>query len=458
MNPLLCAAVLVEELRYPFSSLIDFLAYAQNPSALIILIGFIALIRISFVSISGSPNLYTGFAICSLVTSPFNNPAYTLFSIAPSDVFGFLSIATLLYATSHRPLSLGTLGARGLFSKIFPYLLLFVGSIIGFSYHSFINSSSYLTFDSSYFITSNLRLLVSTGVCIAIFGVSRAPFRDLLLKAITECVWWILFCQLLGYLLFFLLGIAPYGTFQGAGFIDFPAFGIFSIERGHLGRIIVFFPILLLVLGALSLREGTSLYNANISSRKLGLAFAASLLSVILTFSASAYIVFSVFLVSLTLLKFLFYLTRFKLSFSFAWLLFIILLLTPLLSLYLYPVFSKVIDMTVGGSGEVRAINGLFDGFRIIGSGYYGSQGRTQTGLQSYDLGFVVSSFYFGIFYIVFLLFIFSTATSCLISRSYRIGLDSLLFISSYLAFLVFGFSEVSIAQLTSIALWFSLP
>lgn len=451
--------VLVEEVRYPFENFLEFIPYVRNSSSILISFGYIALGRILYLALSRRVCNSVKLAVACLATSPFNNPAYTLLSLSPSDILGGLLILNLLRAWLLSPRSEKLIfNQKSIFEKIFPFSLLLLGSICGFIITNLGGIVQANKFDEIQFLSSNGRLLVGLVSGAFIMRSFRSYDYKIIQEVLAEVIGFILITQFLGFFLFFALHIVPYGTFQGGGFLDFPAFGLFSIERGHLGRIIAFFPPLLACLASRDLLLNNSIFHSSQQPSPLWRKdFLLSILAILLTFSTSSYAFTACFFFLYFTSKSFYSLYNWKFSRKFFFALTLTFLALILIFQFVYPVLFKAFDMVFGGEGEVRSINGLFDSFSFIGSGFYGSGGRILTGLDSYDLGFSVSSYYFGIFYLFFLGFVLFRMFRALNTKLQPLVSSPIVF-ASYGVYFLFILTEVSIGQVSASSLWFVLP
>ncbi len=463
-------SVTVQELRYPFSNFIEFGGFLGSPSSAGIIIGFFGIISILYLSLVRRSSAEIKFAAASVALAPFNNPAYSFVGISPPDICAFAALLLFIrsFFLSYRHISTPFAIDQTLVLRVIPYVSLLLGSLLGFLSPRSLSLSNGTGSDLFTFLTANLRLLSSVAVGIILSRSIRGsqsfyliPFFHALLRISVCCI---LSVQLVGYVLF-LAGIPLYGTFQGAGFIDFPAFGAVSIERGHLGRIICFFPFLLLTLyhqsrsSSLPSSPSQSAISSHSSYLNHGYKWVwLSIFSVILTFSTSAYAMLFVFLFSNALFRLpssLLLISRLRLRRAWLALAAFILIASLQFQSILMPIFAKAFDMVFSGSAEVRGLQPLT--FSLLGRGFWGSQGRLDIGVDSFDLGYSVSTQYFGVFYLIFIALL---AVIGLVYPLRRTGANDLssLRVSGVALVLFFNIFEVSLGQYTAVASWFVLP
>jgi hypothetical protein len=357
------------------------------------------------------------------------------------------------------------------FLRLIPYLFLVFGSLLGFFSPSAEPILANSELSAIVYPIANLRLLSS--ICVG-FVVSRAisscshSARSLLFGALCIATSSILLIQIVNYIMFFALGVPPYGTFQGASFLDFPAFGAVSIERGHLGRIISFFPLIFYSLLDAQRSYSTVVFFAPKQNSLISFLepfpfhycwIWISSVSVLFTLSTSAYSLLLVFLFSLLIFRAPSFCHSFlssprispRLLFAFLMILFSFLALRH----SLLPVLSKAFSMVFEGQSEVRSFDNV--DLTFFGAGFWGSQGRMFLGLNSYDLGVSVSLRYFGVFYPFFI--VSMALLSALRAFSSALPLASRgLYVSGAIAVLLFNCFEVSLGQYTAVAAWFLLP
>ena len=453
----------VEELRYPFSNFIEFTPHILDVQAFHLVVGFAGIVHILLFAFDASSvkSWAFRFAATAISLSPYNNPAFTYLSISISDALGMLAVLIFLAQIVFSNFKLVEAASRRQFLKIIPYFLLVIGSLLGF-----IHANYSLTGTSAnqelVFISSNMRLVISAmiGLIVITYSTRNCLCKNYITNVMSKSIWWIFAVQLICYFIYFFFRVTPYGTFQGAGFIDIPAFGAVSIERGHLGRIIALFPAIVLIFSYESKSYKSSLIDflLKINSRSCPKVFYVSLLSVLLSLSTSAYFllisqfIYPLFTYCISSLKSLFYSAHLRKSMS---LTAVIIVIIATCSSILWPLIDKAFAMIFGGSGSgVRGLSIDLSELKFLGIGYYGSTLRENIGVESYDLGLAVNSLYFGLFYYIFIFYLLFRFLSLQPGNPFERDL----YRGAFFSLIIFNVFEVSIGQYSAVCLWFLLP
>ena len=420
-----------------------------------LLVGFGAVCVIIHKVLFSSVPIPLRLAILVIVLAPFNNPAFSLGGVALSDAFGLLLVVLSVFRPSN------VIGGDNLVIKQLPFYLLLVASFIGFVLSFFLGYSPVLgdVDAAKIFLFSNLRLVVAFLAGSALFLSVRSPANSLfVIRVLTIAVFSILLSQLIGYLVILVFGVFPFGTFETAGFAPIPSFGAVSHERGRLGRLISFFPALLLLV---SEKIPSRLLHRTL---RIPLLFVvgASCFSILLTFSGSSYGLMAAFLgvslftslaISLGPLKF----SRVAVTSIFASLLACLVLLCcfPVVVDGLIAVIGKTLGfLFLGDGGDVRSIRTALDTqtLRAFGIGFHGSFGRDLTEVSATDLGIGVGPAYFGVFYFLFIVTIlFLAARSLIKSDSVFLPVRA----GAIAQFVLFYVAETSFGQYPAVAMWF---
>jgi hypothetical protein len=229
-----------EELRYPFDTLLDFVAggYFAERAGLHLTLALILFAILTLQVMLGRGPLLQRLIIVFFAGTVYNNPAFAV----PGGLH-FNEIAGVVAALWVMLLLLG--GARMDTSRVAIPLLL--GALVMLAHAGFVS-----VVDAS--LTPDTSTAVMRGVLVArifvlgmvILGVealfeTREDFERLMHAMVRFGVAAIAiyFIQTA----VFVSGTRPYGTYWDAGFTGIPSFGAVSIERGHFGKfLIMLFP------------------------------------------------------------------------------------------------------------------------------------------------------------------------------------------------------------------------
>lgn len=229
---------MIYNLRYPYQDAFEywFGGFWLDILGVHHFLGFIFLLWVFIRSLKASSKAYEGLAVFYFFSAPYNNYAYQLFGFSPSDLIG--SIVALTVGV--RFLVMGRLQTVGgsLSGVIVTALLVhfFLVQVWGFSV-GLISVA-----DPTRLVPIAKGFVLALNAYVLAVGVSN---RTICLRR-CECVLFIavfgaLFCYLWQVQLFTIFGLLPYGSFSPAGWEPsfIPSFGSVSIERGHLGKLVV---------------------------------------------------------------------------------------------------------------------------------------------------------------------------------------------------------------------------
>lgn len=225
----------IQEVRYPWANAIDFWAggYWREIESSHLFFGWVYICWLT-VSACCSRRTPVEFRLATLyfALTVYSNFAYNVFNLNANEVFGILSILSVVLQGRLRCGRLASRAAQGL-------ALVFSVGII----HMLVSALAYPVLLPDMFTTVtkiavNFKILI-LAANMAIVGtcVARGVDLDRLIKT---CVSAGVVAQLM-YLLQVAItftGTLPYGTFLDAGFVGVPSFGSVSIERGHMGKFI----------------------------------------------------------------------------------------------------------------------------------------------------------------------------------------------------------------------------
>jgi hypothetical protein len=231
----------VEEIVYPFNSVIDFIAgnYGFNIQGYHLTIGWIALIFSSIVILRRKDSSYIKFTSIYFAGNIFSNFAYTLNGVRFSEFCGI--IAAILYLkksgvkTQKSPIAIALISTAIIASMQYLLVILFFQGI-----------------DTS--IEERI-LRASLIAKILILGIVAAGFNEEFdnvesIKKLIKDIIWFANISIFIYILQFVLAVSgntPYGTYMDAGFTGFFSFGSISMERGHYAKLFApLFPFFLL--------------------------------------------------------------------------------------------------------------------------------------------------------------------------------------------------------------------
>jgi len=463
--------VALEELRYPFSSFAEFISGGIGIQSFHLVVGLIGIILVYITTLKRKSHLSYKLALLVVATSPFNNPAYSLYAgFSLSELTGIALLAFLIYeicngASRLKPITNENLLSATIGFKLFLFFLLLAASIVSVCLWSITGLPYSFSLDNQplVFIQANTRLLFATLSALILASTIKTSSTGREVRDAYDClsqvVILIFICQAICYLVLF-SGTTPYGTFLGAGFSLFPAFGAVSNERGHLGRLICFFPGLISLLVAFMNHK----YVSTVLSRSF--VFAPSLIvpltifSVILTMSSSSLALMASWLFSLIFLFAVRTLSLLRVSKG------LMSKLMPALTALIVVAttffdglsasFAKIIDLVFYSEYDgVRALSIESLPF-LWGTGYYGSSGRELLPIKATDSGFSVSTEYFGVSYLIFLFLIGAFSIFLASKYLFKTG-SSIALLSAALCVQIFVFclSEVSIGQYSMVFAWF---
>jgi hypothetical protein len=235
----------IEELRYPFLSVVEFFAdgYWMQAQGLHLMFGWIGLLILSLIVFLRKSSLFIKFTTIYFAAFIFNNYAYSIGNIRFSEFFGIIAAF----------ISLKSIEKLNLRQSIIGYALLFTAFIA--LMHVFFIKLVYPGLDSE---IEQFLIRITLVARIMVLGLVAISFKkefDTSSK-INQLIKDIVFFGVLGIIIYFiqivvlLTGTLPFGTFLDAGFTGFPAFGSVSIERGHFAKLFVplfpFYAILLI--------------------------------------------------------------------------------------------------------------------------------------------------------------------------------------------------------------------
>lgn len=229
------------DLRYPFNSLPQFLSggYYSAWQASHLLIAWIGILIITVLKIAGQSEkrLFEHFAVLSVIFAPYSNPAFMIYGLSLSDIFGLLTVVVYVFALF---LPQGT-------KPVVPWIwvsfwvLIAVHSLFVFSFYDLGSQKEF--FQRSVLVARPLMAVL----------VAAIVFKDLKKNASKKRVYYRLACFSLSIAAvvyvwqsyMFQSGIVPYGTMPSAGFGGV-RFGGVSNEGGHLAKLS--FPVLVTLL------------------------------------------------------------------------------------------------------------------------------------------------------------------------------------------------------------------
>lgn len=220
------------ELRYPFNSVIEFLAgnYGLTIQGAHLTLGWIALIASSIFILRRKDSLFVKFTSIYFGANLFSNFAYTLSGVRFSEFCGIIAAIIYLNKPSHRKYYRSPIGAS----------LLFV-AFLSFT-HYLIVSFVYQELD---ILIEDKIMRISLIFKILVLGIVALGFNDefsnfeSIKKLVKDIIWFAIigiFIYMLQFVLF-LSGNMPFGTYLDAGFTGFPSFGSVSVERGHFAKL-----------------------------------------------------------------------------------------------------------------------------------------------------------------------------------------------------------------------------
>lgn len=236
----------LEELRYPFENLIQFLVggYWYKLEALHLTLGWVFIFVFLYRLSRRPPPLSLYFSILFFALAIFTNPAFDILGLKINEWFGILAVLVSIGArkkiklTAARPIALG-LG-----------LVFCVGV-----FHNLLLSLFYPALnvgDGVIFVRAGVNLKIAVlALNLLIIGhyLSRENLLALVIQSLVNVGTFALLMYILQGAILVGLGVYPYGTYIDAGFIGIPSFGSVSIERGHLGKFIApLFPFFLYAL------------------------------------------------------------------------------------------------------------------------------------------------------------------------------------------------------------------
>ena len=374
----------MEELRYPFTNILEFIDYSNSFSALPLLLGLVFF----FIGIAYAFRLGKYSLVCLYFAFSFyNNPAYQIFGLSLFEICG---ISSILFSRS-------TKLTKPSYLDLFPIVLclillytLFV-DLAGFSpvEHQFgnrvavfgkaivfyLNAKALLSLNESY-LTTFYKLIF-----IAMFGASVVYLSQIILWS---------------------AGVNVYGTYLSAGLTAFPSFGSVSIERGHFAKFYnpLIGPLIFL------------LYRKIVSKFEFSFMIAPMLLN--LSATGYAYI--------------LLFATIYLVKICKNWFFYFAILVVTVFALYVYfPLFASLADkiIYIGFLGEEcdscgRSIDRLLEYLTAypMGIGYGGSSLRNVDGLSEINLGFYIfisQLSIFGLFLLLPLVWIYYAKLNTLI-------------------------------------------
>lgn len=212
------------DFRYPFKSFYEFLNYIGDPAAFHLALGFVLFCLATILIFVNKRGDLKGFLLILFFGGAlFNNYAFRFLGpLTLSDISGIFLIFFLRLSKGH---------------------LIFYISLIFLFIHAFIANFIYQLGQGilvQQFISIS-KIFVLFNAVYLVFKYSEAQFIDLL-KNISVYVFIACFVYIFQ-LVIFKLGTLPYGSYSPAGWSDspFPSFGSTSIERGHFGKIYVFY-------------------------------------------------------------------------------------------------------------------------------------------------------------------------------------------------------------------------
>lgn len=235
----------IEELRYPFLSLVEFFAggYWMQAQGLHLMFGWVGLLLLSFIVFSRKSSLFVKFTTIYFAAFIFNNYAYSIGNVRFSEFFGIIAAF----------ISFKLIKKVNLRQSIVGYALLFTAFIA--LIHVFFIKIIYPGLDNEIEQFLIRITLVARIVVLGLVAINFEKEFDTSSK-INQLIKDVVFFGLLGILIYFiqivvlLTGTLPFGTFLDAGFTGFPSFGSVSIERGHFAKLFVplfpFYAILLI--------------------------------------------------------------------------------------------------------------------------------------------------------------------------------------------------------------------
>jgi hypothetical protein len=223
----------LEELRYPFSSAIEFFGggYWRQFESLHLLFAWVCVLILSVMVLREHRATPQKLLALYFSLTLFNNYCFLISFTSLGDMMGIVTTLFLVQRVVSRPAS----GLR--LSRVSGFILTCAAI---FAIHALIIEALYPQLNES--AAGLVRVLViarvvSLGLCIVLFRNSfhKAADMDWLIIQVVNFGMVAIICYFVQIGILF-TGHLPFGTFIDAGFIGVPSFGAVSVERGHFGK------------------------------------------------------------------------------------------------------------------------------------------------------------------------------------------------------------------------------